>query len=120
MPVHVSPELTGKMPGMDDATAGLTGELSRRQASDAVSGLGWRVRPRGPADTGAGGIAGPRTSADAGPGRSVQLTEIVIDALDIAAVRPFWKAVIGYGDEADRAGPRDPLIDPMRQGPACW
>ena len=30
------------MPGMDDATAGMTGELSRRQASDAVSGLGWR------------------------------------------------------------------------------
>ena len=44
----------------------------------------------------------------------------MIDALDIAAVRPFWKAVMGYGDEADRAGPRDPLIDPMRQGPACW
>ena len=63
---------------------------------------------------------GARTSADAGPGWSVQLTEIAIDALDIAAVRPFWKAVMGSGDEAGRAGPRDPLIDPMWQGPAIW
>jgi 4a-hydroxytetrahydrobiopterin dehydratase len=27
---------------------------------------------------------------------------------------------MGYGDEADRTGPRDPLIDPMWQGPAIW
>jgi 4a-hydroxytetrahydrobiopterin dehydratase len=171
------------MPGMDDATADMTGELSRRQASDAVSGLGWRymlgvlrtrvrveslaqavevsaravaacgeaadqhlrmdVRPdlvdltlqslatasvtRQDAEfarriSAALAGLGVRTCADAGtgPGRSVQLMEIAIDALDIAAVRPFWKAVMGYGDEADRAGPQDPLIDSMWQGPAIW
>jgi 4a-hydroxytetrahydrobiopterin dehydratase len=52
--------------------------------------------------------------------RSVQLVEIAVDTLDIAAVRPFWKAVMGYVDEADATGPEDPLIDPFRQGPAIW
>jgi len=52
--------------------------------------------------------------------RSVQILEIAIDALDIAAVRPFWKAVLGYGDEPGSAGPEDPLVDPVGQGPAVW
>jgi 4a-hydroxytetrahydrobiopterin dehydratase len=54
------------------------------------------------------------------PGRSVQLVEIGIDALDIPKIRPFWKAVMGYGDEADRTGPEDALIDPQWQSPAIW
>ncbi|TDD14603.1 VOC family protein [Nonomuraea diastatica] len=54
------------------------------------------------------------------PPRSVQQLEIAVDALDIAAVRPFWKAVLGYGDEGDRTGATDPLIDPLGQGPAVW
>jgi 4a-hydroxytetrahydrobiopterin dehydratase len=61
---------------------------------------------------------------DAGAGtaspRSVQQIEIAVDAMDIAAVRPFWRAVLGYGDEADRTGPTDPVVDPLRQGPAVW
>jgi 4a-hydroxytetrahydrobiopterin dehydratase len=52
--------------------------------------------------------------------RSVQVLEIAIDALDIAAVRPFWKAVLGYTDEPGRSGAEDPLIDPLGQGPAVW
>ncbi|WP_405718579.1 4a-hydroxytetrahydrobiopterin dehydratase [Streptomyces sp. NBC_01537] len=52
--------------------------------------------------------------------RSVQLLEIAIDALDIAAIRPFWKAVLGYTDEAGADGPEDPLVDPVGQGPAIW
>ena len=171
------------MPGMDDAIADMTGKLSRLQASDAVSDLGWRyvlgvlrtrVRVESLAqavDVCARAVAacgeaagrhlrmdvrpdlvdftlqslatagvtqqdavfarrisaaladlGVRTSADVGtgPARSVQLLEIAIDALDIDAVRPFWKAVMGYGDEADGAGSGDGLIDPLRQGPAIW
>ncbi|MFJ4845664.1 MULTISPECIES: VOC family protein [unclassified Streptomyces] len=63
-----------------------------------------------PADPGAG----------TGEGRSVQLLEIAIDALDIAGVRPFWNAVLGWTDEAGADGPEDPLVDPERQGPAVW
>ena len=65
---------------------------------------------------------GLRTDADVGGGapRSVQLLEIAIDALDIASVRPFWKAVLGYGDEAGASGPTDPIVDPVGQGPAVW
>jgi 4a-hydroxytetrahydrobiopterin dehydratase len=54
--------------------------------------------------------------------RSVQMLEIAIDALDIPAIRPFWKAVLGYGDEPG-AGGSDPgagLADPVGQGPTIW
>ncbi|MEU6878778.1 VOC family protein [Streptomyces sp. NPDC046712] len=57
---------------------------------------------------------------DTGAPRSVQVLEIAIDALDIAAIRPFWRAVFGYADEAGADGPEDPLVDPVGQGPAIW
>jgi 4a-hydroxytetrahydrobiopterin dehydratase len=65
---------------------------------------------------------GLRTDPSVGDraGRSVQVIEIAIDAMDIPAIRPFWKAVTGYVDEADRTGPEDPLVDPAGQGPAIW
>src|SRR5258708_23599213 len=59
---------------------------------------------------------GVRSSA----GRSVQVLEIAIDALDIASVRPFWRAILGYGDEPGHAGPLDAIVDPAGQGPAIW
>ena len=41
--------------------------------------------------------------------------EIAIDAIDIDAVRPFWKAVLGYDDE-----PGGAIVDPLGIGPAFW
>jgi 4a-hydroxytetrahydrobiopterin dehydratase len=58
------------------------------------------------------GVGSPRP-------RSVQLIEIGIDAMDIAAIRPFWKAVLGYTDEPDHPGGNG-LVDPLGQGPAVW
>ncbi|HMD24775.1 MAG TPA: VOC family protein [Streptosporangiaceae bacterium] len=52
--------------------------------------------------------------------RAVQVIEIGIDALDAAAIRPFWRAVLGYVDEPGRFGPWDGLVDPLGQGPAVW
>ncbi|GAA1611367.1 VOC family protein [Catellatospora bangladeshensis] len=149
--------------------------LTRRQASDAVTGLGWRlvlgelqavvpvaapaqgvdvaaraVAAAGPGDdhhlhldlradrvlltvrrpgsrpaaaetalaarvSAALGEAGYTIDAAAGPERAVQALEIAIDALDIAAVRPFWQAVLGYVPEPDGS-----LADPYGQGPAVW
>jgi 4a-hydroxytetrahydrobiopterin dehydratase len=68
------------------------------------------------------GELGLRTGADVGDRslRSVQIVEIAIDALDIPAIRPFWKAIMGYGDEPGRSGPEDPLVDPLGQSPAIW
>jgi 4a-hydroxytetrahydrobiopterin dehydratase len=40
---------------------------------------------------------------------------VVIDALDLATVVPFWRAVLGYGDRDD--GPVEELTDPHRRGP---
>ncbi|SNT53064.1 4a-hydroxytetrahydrobiopterin dehydratase [Asanoa hainanensis] len=48
---------------------------------------------------------------------STQLLEIAIDALDIAAIRPFWAALLGYTPEADTDVV---LIDPQGQGPTIW
>jgi 4a-hydroxytetrahydrobiopterin dehydratase len=62
----------------------------------------------------------PEPEIGTGAPRSVQILEIAIDALDIAGIRPFWKAVLGYADEAGAGGPQDPLVDPMGQGPAIW
>jgi 4a-hydroxytetrahydrobiopterin dehydratase len=50
-------------------------------------------------------------------GTPVQGMEIAIDALDIAAVRPFWKAITDFVDEPDLSGG---LIDPFGRGPAIW
>ena len=51
--------------------------------------------------------------------RPVQVMELAIDAMDIAAIRPFWRAVLGYGDEPG-GGPEDAIIDPAGQGPPIW
>ncbi len=70
--------------------------------------------------------AADRAGFPLGPGigteapRSVQVVEIAIDALSISGIRPFWKAVLAYADEAGADGPEDPLVDPLRQGPALW
>ncbi len=52
----------------------------------------------------------------------VSLVEIAIDALDIPAIVPFWKAVLGYIEEPPSApgNPIDALTDPMRIGPSVW
>ena len=48
--------------------------------------------------------------------------EIAIDALDIDAVRPFWKALLGYEEWPPRVpgGQVWVLVDPRRIGPAFW
>ena len=72
--------------------------------------------------TGAVRRAGLRTEPEIGTDapRSVQIVEIGIDAIDIPAIRPFWKAVLGYASEAGADGPRAPLVDPVGQGPSIW
>jgi 4a-hydroxytetrahydrobiopterin dehydratase len=165
---------------MDEHARGLYQKLSRQEASDAVTSLGWRLvlgELRAEVLTGslplAADVAGRAASAagaeghlrmdvradrvilslqtaavgwvteqdvelaraisaivdgmrletvggDGGDGRSVQVIEIGIDALDATAIRPFWRAVLGYADEPDRPGPWDGLVDPQGQGPAVW
>jgi 4a-hydroxytetrahydrobiopterin dehydratase len=69
-------------------------------------------------------VTDPDVSGDGGGGaglmRSAQVLEIAIDAMDIAAIRPFWRAVLGYDDEPGRSGPADALVDPAWESPAVW
>jgi 4a-hydroxytetrahydrobiopterin dehydratase len=53
-------------------------------------------------------------------GADLQAFEIAIDALDIAAVRPFWKAVTGYTDARSTTDLHRGLVDPAGRGPAIW
>lgn len=54
------------------------------------------------------------------PGGPQEL-EVAVDALDIAAVRPFWRAVLGYEDEPPPAPDASPALrDPAGRGPALW
>ncbi|MFR9780523.1 VOC family protein [Micromonospora sp. MS34] len=52
----------------------------------------------------------------AGPS-AVQSVQVSIDALDLADVTPFWRALLGYGY---RAGSPEDLVDPHGRGPAFW
>jgi 4a-hydroxytetrahydrobiopterin dehydratase len=52
--------------------------------------------------------------------RSVQVLEIAIDALDIARIRPFWQAIMGYQDDPADTNSPNGLIDPLGQGPTIW
>jgi 4a-hydroxytetrahydrobiopterin dehydratase len=83
--------------------SGAGSESESGSGSESESGLGWQ--------SGLGSGSGART---------VQAIEVGIDAMDIGAIRPFWKAVLGYADEPGRAGPLGGLVDPLGQGPAVW
>ncbi len=65
-----------------------------------------------------GGQIGPPTTEPAGV-RGVQTLEIAIDTLDREAIRPFWKAVLGYQDEPGENSDNG-IIDPARQLPTLW
>lgn len=57
---------------------------------------------------------------DAAPGEP-QALELAVDALDIPAVLPFWRAVLGYVDEDLGVADALPaLVDPAGVGPAVW
>jgi 4a-hydroxytetrahydrobiopterin dehydratase len=58
--------------------------------------------------------AARRLQAPADPS-AVQHVQIAIDALDIARVRPFWHAVLGYPEVGD-----EDLLDVRRIGPPFW
>jgi 4a-hydroxytetrahydrobiopterin dehydratase len=45
----------------------------------------------------------------------VQTIQIAIDALDIPAVLPFWRAVLAY----EQVGEED-LLEPLGRGPSIW
>ena len=85
------------------AVIGHDTELAHRIQA-AVTGLG--LIP-------AGAASGPSR-------RPVQMLEMAIDAVDIPAIRPFWKAVLGYVDEPGCDGPQDGIVDPAGQLPAVW
>ncbi len=53
--------------------------------------------------------------------RVAQALEIAIDAMDIEAVRPFWKAILDYEDAPARPdGQVVAIVDPLRIAPAFW
>jgi 4a-hydroxytetrahydrobiopterin dehydratase len=86
-----------------DAVTGHDVRLAR-DITEAVAKMG--LRPAGP------------TSAECR--RPVQVLEVAIDALDIAVIRPFWKAVLAYGSVPGQDGQEDAIVDPAGQLPAVW
>jgi 4a-hydroxytetrahydrobiopterin dehydratase len=49
-----------------------------------------------------------------------QALEVAIDAMDIPAVVPFWRAVLGYADEPPEIDASPALLDPAGIGPSVW
>ncbi|CAN5494726.1 VOC family protein [soil metagenome] len=89
---------------MDSRRGAVTGADLRvaRQVSEALVAQGFSATP---------GVAEDVV---------VQELEIAIDALDIAAIRPFWAAVTGYVDEPERLDDGPALVDPLHRGPTIW
>jgi 4a-hydroxytetrahydrobiopterin dehydratase len=48
----------------------------------------------------------------------IQSILVVPGAPDVAAVMPFWRAVLGYEPRPD--SPDEDLVDPRDRGPAFW
>lgn len=86
-----------------DAVTGQDVRLAR-DITEAAAKLG--LRPAGP--------------VSAACRRPVQMLELAIDALDIAAIRPFWKAVLAYGSVPGQDDPEGAIVDPAGQLPAIW
>ena len=95
-------------------------ELSvQTRALGAVTGRDTRLAHR--IDEAMTGLGLTRAGATSGGSwRPVQMLEMAIDAVDIPAIRPFWKAVLGYVDEPGSHGPQDAIVDPAGQLPAIW
>lgn len=65
--------------------------------------------------------AAPADSPGTPSPRRPQQVEIGIDALDIPAVRRFWKAVTGYVDDVPwNDGTLNALVDPAGRGASIW
>lgn len=112
------------------ALAGRIGELAR-QVSATGPDPDIDLRPQGVTVrlfTGAWGELGRRdaelarqisaAARDAGLTAEpalVQHVQVAIDAVSPAAVRPFWRAVLGYQEVGD-----EDVFDPLRRGPSFW
>jgi 4a-hydroxytetrahydrobiopterin dehydratase len=85
-----------------------------RAISGAIGELGLATEP------GLVTGSGLATAPGDGAGHAVQLVEIGIDAIDIVAIRPFWKAILGYADVPGSTDPEDAILDPAGQGLSIW
>lgn len=48
----------------------------------------------------------------------VQSFMVIVEALRIPEVLPFWRAILGYEERTD--SPAEDLVDPRGRGPALW
>jgi 4a-hydroxytetrahydrobiopterin dehydratase len=94
-------------------------ELSvQARALNAATGRDAQLAHRVSAALAELGLAPADPTSAASP-RPVQALELAIDALDIPAIRPFWKAVLGYADEPGGDG-QNGIVDPAGQLPPIW
>jgi 4a-hydroxytetrahydrobiopterin dehydratase len=49
---------------------------------------------------------------------AVESLEVIVGALAVPEVMPFWHAVLGYEQRGD--SPEEDLVDPRGRGPAFW
>lgn len=61
----------------------------------------------------------PPTASPERP-RPVERLELAIDAMDVARIRPFWKAVLALSDQPGEDPETGGLVDPAAQLPAVW
>jgi 4a-hydroxytetrahydrobiopterin dehydratase len=89
----------------------------RDRAHGSVTDLDLAMARRITEALAAEGVVTAPGNADVPP----QALEIAVDALDIAAVLPFWRAVTGYVVQPHPDGlDADAVLDPLGRGPTIW
>lgn len=102
-----------------DLRPGRAGLSVATRSRDAVTGHDVALAHRVAAAVAALGHQ-PAGATTAETPRPVQMLEIAIDTMDMAAIRPFWKAVLGYANVPGTDDTGDAIVDPAGQLPAVW
>ena len=105
--VAAAAEAADHHPDLDIRYPDVVRVVLRTHAADAVTDLDVAMARTISALAAAGGCRSEPTAA--------ARVSVAIDVMDRAAVRPFWRAVLGYRD-----GPGSTLVDPARTGPTVW
>jgi 4a-hydroxytetrahydrobiopterin dehydratase len=103
-----------------EAVAGLGAAVASPVTASPVTASPVTASPVTASPVTASPVTASPVTAAADARRPVQMLELAIDALDIPAVLPFWRAVLGYSDEPAPDGPPTAIVDPAGQLPAVW
>ncbi|NJD29617.1 MAG: Pterin-4-alpha-carbinolamine dehydratase [Chloroflexi bacterium] len=108
-----------ELDGIDDGHADIdvrSGGVTVRLLTKSADGYGMSRRDLELARAISGAAAALGLRAD--PSVVQTVAPIVVGAVDIPKILPFWKALLGYVERPD--SPAEDIVDPRDRGPGVW